>query len=53
MREQNFAQPASGFLARQMPRVTSPLDGKPALEMKVRTEVGVRLGAVGPSLETT
>lgn len=35
---------ASGLLSRQMLRATRPLEGKPVLEMKVRTEVGVRLG---------
>lgn len=52
VRDQKFAQSVSGLLGRQMWRATQPLEGKPALEVKVRTEVGVRLGTVGLSLGT-
>lgn len=49
MRDQRFAQSASGLLGREIPRATLLLESEPALEGKVRKEVQVRLGAVGPS----
>lgn len=46
-----FAQSASGLLGRRIPRSTLLLEGKAALEEKVRTEVEVRLSAAGPPQE--
>lgn len=46
-----FAQSASGLLGRGIPRSTLLLEGKAALEEKVRTEVEVRLSAAGPPQE--
>lgn len=46
-----FAQSASDLLGREMLRSTLLLEGKAALEGKVRTEVEVRLSAAGPPQE--